>query len=115
MGRLRLLGFLLLTASMARTADFPKAFLADGQIWIQMSASQAPVQATHDPDGTFKSDPVISPDGKLIAYGLRESIGGNSLSPLRIVFIDWSARETRRFHQVAGKELGGVCGYGYLD
>jgi hypothetical protein len=105
----------VLAATVTFAAEYPKAFLSNGQVWIQIDASRPPLQATRDADGSLKSDPAISPNGKLIAYGLRESLGPNRLSPLRIVFIDSSAKEIRRFGEGPSPKLGGVCGYGYVD
>lgn len=99
----------------AGAAEYPKAFLSNGQVWIQTAASEPPLQATHDADGSFKSDPVVSPSGKLIMYGLRESQGSGRLAPLSIVFIDSSAKEIRRFREVPTQKLGGVCGYGHVE
>lgn len=103
----------LFTAAFGLAAEYPKAILSNGQIWIQASVSDFAVQATHD--GIEKSEPMISPNGKLILYGVRESSGSERLLPLNLVFLDWSGKEVRRISEVMMKELGSSCGYGYAE
>src|ERR1700733_14580249 len=100
----------LMTAAFGLAAEYPRAFNSNGQIWIQLTGSQSAFQATHN--GTMKSDAHVSPDGKLIVYDVRESPGDNALDQLNIVFLDWSGKELRRFHEVPMKGLGSTCGYG---
>ena len=102
------------TAGLGLAAEYPKAYTSNGQVWIQTTASQGPFQATHD--GTLKSAPHVSPNGKLIVYDVRESLGENRLSPLNVVFLDWSGKEIRRFREVPMKELAAdICGYGSVE
>src|SRR5579863_5360066 len=102
-------------AKLPAATEFPKVFLSKGQIWIQVSESDSH-QVTHDEEGSFKSEPVVSPDGSLIAYGYSEKVPPASLlPPLKIVFIDWSAKEIRRFPVIYTQQVGGYCGYGYPE
>lgn len=103
----------LFAAGLGLAADYPKAYTSSGQIWIQTSATQLPFQATHD--GTAKSQPRISPNGELIVYDVRESLGTNLLGPLNIVFLEWSGPEVRRIKEVPMNKLGSVCGYGEIE
>jgi hypothetical protein len=58
--------------------------------------------------------PVISPEGRLIAYGLREPVGPDQLSPLHVVLLDWSGKQIRRFNEVPIEDLES-CGYGRIE
>jgi len=105
---------ILLAPAFGSAADFPKVYLSNGQIWIQASASQLPFQATHN--GTDKSEPHVSPDGKLIVYGVHESLGEKQLSPLNIVLLDFEGEEVRRFKEVPMKKLANdICADGTVD
>jgi hypothetical protein len=105
---------LLLAAGIGFAAEYPKAYTENGQVWIQTTASAAAFQATHD-GSTIKGPALVSPNGNVIVYDVRESLGENRLSPLNIVFLDWSGKEIRRFREVPMKELGSTCGYGKLE
>ncbi len=103
--------------------DYPQAVLkdpcatthpCDAQIWLQLDGDRPAFQATHDPHGAEHAGPVISPDGKLIAYGLQELAGPERLSPMHVVFIDWSGKEVRRFNEVPIRDLD-TCGYGRVE
>jgi hypothetical protein len=120
---MRIAAFALLLTAFTHAADYPKAFLkdpcaaaqpCDGQIWLQLDADRPAFQATHDPRGADHSAPVISPDGKLVVFGLREPVAPDGLSPLHIVVIDWSGKEVRRFSEVPIKDLD-TCGYGAVE
>jgi hypothetical protein len=121
---MRIAAVSLLLAALAHSADFPKALLkdpcatahpCDAQIWLQLDANHPPFQATHDAHGAEHAAPVISPDGKTIVYGVMEPVTPEHLSPLHIVFLDWSGRELRRIDKVPTGELGGACGYGQIE
>jgi len=120
---MRIAAIALLTTAFAHAADYPKAVLqdpcadahpCDGQIWLQLSADHPAFQATHDPRGAEHSAPDISPDGKLVTFGLREPVGPESLSPLHIVVIDWSGNQVRRFNEVPMGDFD-TCGYGTVE
>jgi hypothetical protein len=73
----------LFLAAFAHAADYPKALLkdpcaavhpCDAQVWLQLDADRPAFQATHDPKGAAHAAPVISPDGKTIAYGVMEIV-----------------------------------------
>src|SRR5579883_2232818 len=104
----------LLFATLLHAAEYPKAFLNDQQIWLQLDADHPPLQASHSPGGSFHSGPIISPDGNTIAYGVREPTDPQHMTPLRLVFIDWSGRELRRFEKVPIDEYG-ACGYAGIE
>lgn len=121
---MRIAAAALLLTAFAHAADYPKALLkdpcatthpCDAQVWLQIDADHPAFQATHDPKGAEHAPPVISPDGKTIAYGVMELVGQERLSPLHIVFLDWSGREVRRFDRVPTDEQGGYCGYSEID
>jgi len=120
---MRIVALALFLAAFVHAADYPKALLkdpcaathpCDAQIWLQLDADHPAFQATHDPHGAEHAAPVISPDGKLIAYGLQELVGPGRLSPLHIVFVDWSGKEVRRFNEVPIRDLD-TCGYGTVE
>jgi hypothetical protein len=120
---MRIAALALFLAAFVDAADYPKAFLkdpcaathpCDSQIWLQLDADHPAFQATHDPHGAEHAAPVISPDGKVIAYGLQELVGPGRLSPLHIVFVDWSGKEVRRFNEVPIRDLD-TCGYGTVE
>jgi len=121
---MRIAAIALLLAAFAHAADYPKAVLkdpcaathpCDGQIWLQLDAGHPAFQATNDPHGAEHAAPVISPDGKMIVYGVMEVVAPERLSPLHLVFLDWSGRELRRIDTVPTDELGGTCGYGSIE
>jgi len=120
---MRLAAITLFLAAFAHAAEYPKVVVkdpcavsqpCDAQIWVQLDADHAAVQATHNPRGASLTAPVVSPDGKTIVYGVRELVAPERLSPLHIVFLDWSGRELRRFDTVT-TEYGGACGYGSIE
>jgi len=120
---MRIVAAALFLATCVQAADYPKAVIkdpcaathpCDAQIWLQLDADHPAFQATHDPHGAEHAEPVISPDRKLIAYGLRELVGPGRLSPLHTVFIDWSGKEIRRFEEVPIRDLD-TCGYGGIE
>jgi hypothetical protein len=121
---MRIAALALLLAAFAHAADYPKAFLkdpcrdvhpCDAQIWLQLDAGRPAFQATHSPRGAEHETPVMSPDGKTIAYGVRELVAAQQLSPLHIVFLDWTGQELRRIDQVPIGEFGDACGYGAIE
>jgi hypothetical protein len=121
---MRIAALILVLAALAHAAEYPKAFLkdpcaaahpCDAQIWFQLDADHQAFQATHDPHGAEHAAPVISPDGKTIVYGVMEIVAPERLSPLHLVFLDWSGRELRRIDKVPTDELGGTCGYGEIE
>jgi hypothetical protein len=110
--------------AFAHAAEYPKAVLkdncaathpCDAQIWLQLDADHPAFQATHNPRGTDLAAPAISPDGRTIVYGLRKLIDPDHLSPLHIVFLDWSGQELRRIDKVPTDELESPCGYGSIE
>jgi hypothetical protein len=120
---MRIAAAALLLTAFARAADYPKALLkdpcaaahpCDAQVWLQLDADHPAFQATHDPHGAEHAAPVISPDGKTIVYGVMELVAPERLSPLHIVFLDWSGSEVRRFNDVPIRDLD-TCGYGRVE
>jgi hypothetical protein len=109
---------------LAAAADYPKAFLkdpcarehpCDQQVWLQLDADHPALQATHDPEGAYHAEPAVAPDGTTIVYGVRVPTDQQHLSPLHLVFIDWSGREFRRFEGIPMSELLETCGYGQIE
>jgi hypothetical protein len=106
---------LLLGVAPVYGAEYPKVTLSDGQIRIQKSAAEAPVQVTHTRKEDFTSAPVVSPDGKLVAYGFSAAGPDGFISPLDVIFIDWDGKEVRRIRHVSIPDLGSDCAFGYPE
>lgn len=120
---MRIAAAALLLTAFAHAADYPKALLkdpcaavhpCDAQVWLQPDADHPAFQATHDPKGAEHAAPVISPDGKTIAYGVMELVAPQRLSPLHIIFLDWAGNEVRRFNEVPIRDFD-ACGYGTIE
>lgn len=103
------LGFALigLRTSLASGAEYPRAYLSDGQIWVQQTASEPPFQATHD--CADKSIPAVSLDRKQIAYGVACVGNDQHISPMNLVVLDLSGNTIVRFSALPMKKLGSNC------
>lgn len=84
-------------------SDYPKAYLSDGQVWIQASESQPAAQATHDCPN--KSKPIVSADGR-VAYSV---ICADRPGGVNLVVLDSSAKELYRSEPIQMPKLRVDC------
>jgi hypothetical protein len=89
---------LVISTGAAFGTDDLRAYLKDHEIWIQRSASETAFQATHIswPKSRL-SEPIISPNGAMIASVLNEVRNpGEPELPGKLILLDSSGREVQR-------------------
>jgi len=101
------LALVYVAASSAAENEYPRAYLSEGQVWIQRSGSEPAFQATHDCPNKYS--PAVSLDRHQIAYGVTCVGKDHLLSAMSLVVLDASGKELSRFTPLSMTRLGDSC------
>ena len=96
-----------LGTGVASSAEYPRAYVSERQVWIQRSASEVAFQATHG--CAVQSTPAVSPDRTRIAYGVACVGNDQQITALNLVVLDWSGKEVGRCAPLRMKTLASTC------